>query len=120
MIMKRTFKLAIALRALLTFSTGAAAQAPETATPPDEKTANDPAVKEKTGEEKAAEEAKKSWTQGRKIQMQYVRPQDKRGVNVFETSKDPGAEFNGFKLDFNAAFTSQVQWLDHENKALPN
>ena len=118
--MKRTFQLAIALSAALAFSTGAAAQTPEAAKLPDEKTANDPVVKEKTAEEKAAEEAKKSWTQGRKIQMQYVRPQDKRGLNVFETSKDPGAEFNGFKLDFNAAFTSQVQWLDHENKALPN
>ena len=36
-------------------------------------------------------------------------PQDKRGINVFETTKDPGVEFTGFKLDFGAAFTSQIQ-----------
>ena len=42
--------------------------------------------------------------------MQYYRPQDKRGLNVFETTKDPGAEFTGFKLDFGAGFTSQVQY----------
>ena len=43
--------------------------------------------------------------------MQYYRPQDKRGLNVFETTKDPGVEFTGFKLDFGAGFTSQVQNL---------
>ena len=52
--------------------------------------------------------------------MQYFRPQDKRGINVFETTKDPGVEFTGFKLDFGAAFTSQVQNLSHRNTAAPN
>ena len=31
----------------------------------------------------------------------------------------PGAEFTGFKLDFGAAFTSQVQNLTHANTAVP-
>ena len=43
--------------------------------------------------------------------------QDQRGLNVFETTKDPGVEFTGFKLDFGAAFTSQVQNLSHRNTA---
>ncbi len=47
--------------------------------------------------------------QGRKITIQHVRPQDKRGVNMFETSKDPGVEYKGFTLDWGAAFTSQIQ-----------
>ena len=32
----------------------------------------------------------------------------------------PGVEFTGFKLDFGAAFTSQVQNLSHRNTAAPN
>ncbi|MEO5824874.1 MAG: hypothetical protein ABIR59_03225 [Gemmatimonadales bacterium] len=56
---------------------------------------------------------------GRKITIQHFRPQDKRGINVFETSKDPGVEYKGFKLDFGAAFTSQVQNLEHSNTADP-
>ncbi|MEN3336391.1 MAG: hypothetical protein V7647_67 [Acidobacteriota bacterium] len=67
----------------------------------------------------AAAAAKESWTKGRPIAMQYFRPQDKRGLNVFETSKDPGVEFTGFKLDFTAGFTSQVQSLTHRNTATP-
>src|SRR5206468_10915154 len=39
---------------------------------------------------------------------------------TFETSKDPGVEFTGFKFDFGAAFTSQVQALSHSNSAAPN
>jgi hypothetical protein len=61
-----------------------------------------------------------NWKKGRPIVIQYFRPQDKRGLNVFETSKAPGAEFTGFKLDFNAAFTSQVQSLSHSNAAAAN
>lgn len=57
--------------------------------------------------------------QGRKITIQHVRPQDKRGINVFETSKEPGVEYTGFRLDWGAAFTSQVQNLDHSNTADP-
>jgi hypothetical protein len=52
--------------------------------------------------------------------MQYFRPQDQRGLNVFETTKNPGVEFTGFKLDFGAGFTSQVQNLSHRNTAAAN
>jgi hypothetical protein len=73
-----------------------------------------------TAEAAAKQAAEDSWKKGRPIAMQYFRPADKRGINVFETSKDPGVEFTGVKLDFNAAFTSQVQSLDHKNAADAN
>jgi hypothetical protein len=57
---------------------------------------------------------------GRPITIQHSRPLDKRGINVFETSKDPGVEYTGFKLDWGAAFTSQVQSLSHSNTADAN
>jgi hypothetical protein len=36
---------------------------------------------------------------GRPIVIQHVRPQDQRGVNMFETPKEPGVEYAGFKMD---------------------
>ncbi len=56
----------------------------------------------------------------RPIVMQYFRPLDKRGLNVFETPKDQGVEYTGFKIDFGAAFAAQFQALDHQNTADPN
>jgi len=64
--------------------------------------------------------AESSWKKGRTIPIQYYRALDQRGVNVFETSKVPGADFTGFKLDFGAGFTSQLQNLSHSNTAAPN
>ena len=55
----------------------------------------------------------------RPITMQYMRPVDRRGINVFETTKEPGVEYTGFKLDWGAAFTSQGQSLSHSNAAAP-
>jgi hypothetical protein len=51
--------------------------------------------------------------------MQYYRPVDQRGLNRFETSKDPGAPYDGFQLSFDAAFTQQFQGLGHSNTAAP-
>src|SRR5438874_6010001 len=59
--------------------------------------------------------AAEAWKKGRPITMQYYRALDKRGLNVFESTKAPGAEYTGFKLDFGAAFTAQVQDLSHRN-----
>ena len=50
-------------------------------------------------------------TSGRPITIQHVRPQDQRGINMFETSKEPGVEYKGFRVDFGAAFTAQFQGL---------
>jgi hypothetical protein len=111
-----TIRFAIVLSALLAFSAPSLAQPasgngspPAIAASTDASTPSTPAA--------AAAAAKDSWTKGRPIAMQYFRPQDKRGLNMFETSKEPGAEFTGFKLDFTAGFTSQVQSLTHRNTA---
>ncbi len=53
------------------------------------------------------------------ITMQHFRPVDARGNAIFETPKEPGAAFTGFKLSFGAAFTQQFQGLTHENAAAP-
>lgn len=51
------------------------------------------------------------------VVIQYLRAQDKRGMNVFETPKVAGAEYSGFRLAWGAAFTQQFQGLTHENTA---
>jgi hypothetical protein len=53
------------------------------------------------------------------IQMQNYRPEDKRGINVFEAPKDESLAYEGFKLQWGAAFTQQFQGLDHSNTADP-
>jgi hypothetical protein len=53
------------------------------------------------------------------IEMQNYRPEDKRGINVFETPKDQSVAYDGFKLQWGAAFTQQFQGLDHSNTAAP-
>jgi hypothetical protein len=51
------------------------------------------------------------------VSIQYLRAQDKRGINVFETPKVAGVEYSGFRLAWGAAFTQQFQGLSHENTA---
>ena len=121
--MRSTVHMATALAALLGIASPATAQVTEGAAPATD-TASIPKatpVDDSTPEAEAAEaSAASSWKKGRPITMQYFRAQDRRGINVFETTKDPGVEFTGFKLDFGAAFTSQVQNLSHANTATPN
>lgn len=56
----------------------------------------------------------------------YLRPSnwntyDQRGVNRFETSKQPDSiPFEGLRIRFGAGFTQQYQNIKHENKALNN
>jgi hypothetical protein len=119
--MTSTFHLATALAALLAAAPVAAQQGPAEAAPP----ATVPAATIPAAPVPAAtpakteEEIEASWRKGRTLRIQYSRPMDKRGLNVFETTKDAGAEFKGFAMDFGAAFTSQVQNLSHENRAMP-
>ncbi len=48
--------------------------------------------------------------------IQYFRPWDQRGINVFEPSKDaPQPEFDSLKLRIGAAFTQNFQSLRHSN-----
>ena len=49
--------------------------------------------------------------------VQYWRPWDKRGQNIFETPKVAGTKYEGFKIQWGAAFTQQFQGLTHENTA---
>jgi hypothetical protein len=110
--MRRTTRYATSLLAVLALAAPAAAQqhTAEGAAPAAAPAATD-------ADEQAAAEA--SWKKGRAIRIRYARPQDQRGVNVFETTKAPGADFTGFRLDFSAAFTSQLQSLSHRNSAVP-
>jgi hypothetical protein len=51
------------------------------------------------------------------VVIQHLRPQDQRGLNVFEPPKEAGAPYTGFRLDWGAAFTQQMQGLEHSNTA---
>lgn len=115
--MRLTFRFATALTTLLALTSPVGAQqASETvARSVDQVAATSPATE---ADDAAAAEA--SWKKGRPITIQYYRAADKRGINVFETTKEPGVEFTGFKLDFGAAFTSQIQNLSHSNTAEAN
>lgn len=53
------------------------------------------------------------------IEIANYRPEDMRGINVFEAPKVEPAEYKGFKLMWGAAFTQQFQGLDHKNTAAP-
>ena len=117
------FILAVALGGALAIATPAAAQqslgstASGAAVAPTAAAADEKKTDEKKGE---GESADLGWLKERPITMQHFRPLDRRGINMFEAPKDPGVEYTGFKLDWGAAFTSQVQDLSHSNTALPN
>lgn len=53
------------------------------------------------------------------LEIQHVRPNDQRGLNVFEAPKDDNVAWEGFKLSIGAGFAQQFQSLDHSNAALP-
>ena len=49
--------------------------------------------------------------------MQYFRPNNQTGINVFETSKNDTSQFNGFKLRIGGNFTQDFQSLSQQNTA---
>jgi hypothetical protein len=55
----------------------------------------------------------------KEIVIQHIRPNDARGLNVFEPPKHDAVPFTGLRLDFGAAFTQQFQSLEHSNTADP-
>lgn len=55
--------------------------------------------------------------QGLQRDMQFWRPYDKRGINVFETGKADTVAFEGMKVRIGGHFTQQWQNLSHENNA---
>lgn len=52
------------------------------------------------------------------IGIQRMRPNDQRGINMFETPKKDAVPFTGVAVEFGAAFTQQFQGLEHENAAV--
>jgi hypothetical protein len=51
--------------------------------------------------------------------MQFFRPNDKRGINVFETTKDDTTQFNGMKVKVGGNFEQSFQALRDQNTAIP-
>jgi hypothetical protein len=51
--------------------------------------------------------------------IQRLRPVDARGLNVYESPKNDGVPYTGFKLGWGAAFTQQFQGLAHSSTATP-
>jgi hypothetical protein len=51
--------------------------------------------------------------------IQYFRPYDKTGINVFETSKEDTVVYDGMKVRIGAGFTQGYQNLQHSNGINP-
>lgn len=49
--------------------------------------------------------------------INYDRPYDKAGINVFETTKEDLVPYTGFQLKISGGFTQQFQALSHTNNA---
>src|SRR6187401_3024211 len=49
--------------------------------------------------------------------LQYYRPNDQRGLNIFETTKQDSVPFTGLKVRVGGNFTQDFQALNHENDA---
>lgn len=54
---------------------------------------------------------------GQEYNIQYFRPWDKHGINIFENSKDDSVMFKGTTVRIGGNFTQQFQALSHENAA---
>jgi hypothetical protein len=53
--------------------------------------------------------------QAQRSEIQYFRPYDQRGINVFETSKTDTVAYDGLKVRLGANFTQGFQNLKHSN-----
>lgn len=118
--MTSTLRFAVPLAAWLAMIAPAAAQQAAGAQAPDEMSSAPKATAVDSAAATAAADEQSAWKKGRPVTIQYMRALDQRGTGVFETTKAPGVEYKGFKLDFGAAFTSQLQDLSHSNTAAPN
>lgn len=52
---------------------------------------------------------------GQQAPIQFFRPYDQNGINVFETTKDDTVAYDGFKFRIGASFKQQFQNLKHGN-----
>ncbi|MCB9081814.1 MAG: hypothetical protein H6555_08910 [Lewinellaceae bacterium] len=51
--------------------------------------------------------------------IQFFRPWDQKGINVFEPSKNDNTAYDGLSVRVGGSFTQQYQALKHENNASP-
>jgi len=58
-----------------------------------------------------------TFAQGLQRDLQFWRPYDQRGINVFETGKNDSIAFEGMKVRIGGHFTQQWQNLSHSNTA---
>ena len=56
-------------------------------------------------------------TMAQQSKIQYFRPYDQNGLNMFETGKTETILYDGLKVRVGGAFAQQFQALDHENSA---
>ena len=57
--------------------------------------------------------------QAQQAPIQYYRPWDQTGINIFEPSKwAPQSDFDGLKIRLGASFTQDFQMLTHSNAAV--
>jgi hypothetical protein len=56
-----------------------------------------------------------AYAYGQQPAIQYFRHYDKRGINVFETSKTDTIPYDGLKIRFGAGFTQGYQNFNHSN-----
>jgi hypothetical protein len=52
--------------------------------------------------------------------FQYFRPNNKMGLNIFETTKNDTIPFKGFAVGVGGNFTQDFQSLKHKNSAVPH
>ncbi|MGQ0646772.1 MAG: hypothetical protein ACT4P7_04325, partial [Gemmatimonadaceae bacterium] len=72
-----------------------------------------------TDSTKPAPASKSSMSLSPAIEIQHLRANDQRGVNIFEAPKHDAVPYDGFRLNVGAAFTQQFQGLAHRNTASP-
>ncbi len=115
----RTLMVAVAasVPALAFGQTQAPAQVAATAIVTPAEVAKTPEDTMKTKVEK--KEVKTFFSSAPKVEIQHIRPYDMRGLNVYESPKEEGVAYTGFKLNWGAGFTQQFQGLDHSNTAAP-
>jgi hypothetical protein len=58
-----------------------------------------------------------TFAQGLQRDLQFWRPYDQRGINVFETGKADTVDYEGMKVRIGGHFTQQWQSLSHSNTA---
>jgi hypothetical protein len=58
-----------------------------------------------------------TFAQGLQRDLQFWRPYDQRGINVFETGKADSVAYEGMKVRIGGHFTQQFQNLSHSNTA---